>query len=202
MPALNYNSAAVCFLSHLILCVALHPPRSPLSIFLYTIIWLSEYTLVHLLSTAVLQEVLNILICLQLQRRSQGCLMPTSALQVGCALVKLVQPGALYYCGHGYTGIKVPQTSLMQFPSFQRQLPQFNKCSTQIVLVLLHCYTSIRKMLPALSVATFSMKHMPQCSQSPFDVCCRQKNALYLKFPAFLTDVTHPTVHNNFLFFM
>lgn len=48
---------------------------------------------VHLLSKitlAALQEVLNILICSQLQRRSQECLMPTSALQAGCALVKHV----------------------------------------------------------------------------------------------------------------
>lgn len=28
------------------------------------------------------------------------------------------------------------------------------------------------------------------------------KNTLYLKFPAFLSNVIHPIVHNNFLYFM
>ena len=184
MPALNCNSAAVCFLSHLLLCVALHLPISSLKPqflehILYIIIWLSEYTLDHLLSKAALQEVLNILICSQLQRRSQGCPVPRSALQVGCALVKRVQPGALYHCGHRYTGIKVPQTNLLQSPPFQRQLRQFNKCLTETMLVLLHCYNNIRKTPPVLSVATFSVKHMPQCSLSPFDACCCQKNTFY-----------------------
>lgn len=45
---------------------------------------------VHLLSKAALQEVLNILICSQLQRRSLECVMPASTLQAGCALVKHV----------------------------------------------------------------------------------------------------------------
>lgn len=68
--------------------------------------------------------------------------------------------------------------------------------------MLLECSVcaSLKKISSTSSVTTSSMKHRIQCSLSPFDICCCQKNMQYLKFPAFLTDVTHPIVRNYFFF--
>lgn len=92
IPALNYNSAAACPLGHSILCVDLRllSPEDILlkATFVYNYLAVRVHTCPFTLQSSIARSIKHCLIAAA--ERSQGCLMPTSALQLGCALAKRV----------------------------------------------------------------------------------------------------------------